>query len=304
MQPSMFNVQVPVRGPERSVPDEHLLRRAAAGLARRRRAARPHRPRRHRAFSDEERETIEALIENGFVVDSRETERRGARRVLHQPARGHRAAAGHGADHAAVQLRVRLLLPGRPRRLQQVRRRRCRSKRRAQVVALDRAAARRGPAREVRADALRRRAAAEPAGRLLPGRAVPRAVRRARRAAAASASSPTACCSRRRSSIGCCPYGLDGVKVTLDGDRDTHNRMRPLRGRQGTFDQIIENVRRVAAQGADHHRRQLRRVVGRQLSGAARLPARAGVRRQDRQDQLQADHQGARSRRRRRASSR
>ena len=41
-------------------------------------------------------------------------------------------------------------------------------------------------------------------------------------------------------------YGLYGVKVTLDGDRDTHNRMRPLRGRQGTFDKIIENVRRVA----------------------------------------------------------
>jgi len=42
------------------------------------------------------------------------------------------------------------------------------------------------------------------------------------------------------------PYGLNGIKVTLDGDRDTHNRMRPLRGRQGTFDKIIENVKRVA----------------------------------------------------------
>lgn len=42
------------------------------------------------------------------------------------------------------------------------------------------------------------------------------------------------------------PLGLKGVKVTLDGDRDTHNRMRPLRGGQGTFDRIIENVRRVA----------------------------------------------------------
>jgi uncharacterized protein len=41
-------------------------------------------------------------------------------------------------------------------------------------------------------------------------------------------------------------YGLFGVKVTLDGDRETHNRMRPLRGRQGTFDKIIENVKRVA----------------------------------------------------------
>ncbi len=37
-----------------------------------------------------------------------------------------------------------------------------------------------------------------------------------------------------------------GVKVTLDGDRDTHNRMRPLRGGQGTFDKILKNVRAVA----------------------------------------------------------
>jgi uncharacterized protein len=42
------------------------------------------------------------------------------------------------------------------------------------------------------------------------------------------------------------PFGLVGVKVTLDGDKDTHNVMRPLRGKQGTFDRIIENVRRVA----------------------------------------------------------
>jgi uncharacterized protein len=42
------------------------------------------------------------------------------------------------------------------------------------------------------------------------------------------------------------PFGLMGVKITLDGDRDTHNRMRPLRGRQGTFDRIIANIRRVA----------------------------------------------------------
>ena len=42
------------------------------------------------------------------------------------------------------------------------------------------------------------------------------------------------------------PWGLYGVKITLDGDRDTHNRMRPLRGGQGTFDRIVENVRRIA----------------------------------------------------------
>jgi uncharacterized protein len=42
------------------------------------------------------------------------------------------------------------------------------------------------------------------------------------------------------------PFGLNGVKITLDGDRDTHNRMRPLRGGQGTFDKIIRNVSAVA----------------------------------------------------------
>jgi uncharacterized protein len=42
------------------------------------------------------------------------------------------------------------------------------------------------------------------------------------------------------------PFGLGGVKVTLDGDRDTHNRMRPLRGGQGTFDKILSNIRQVA----------------------------------------------------------
>ena len=41
-------------------------------------------------------------------------------------------------------------------------------------------------------------------------------------------------------------FGLNGIKITLDGDRDTHNRMRPLRGGQGTFDRIIENMRKVA----------------------------------------------------------
>ncbi len=81
-----------------------------------------------------------------------------------------------------------------------------------------------------------------------------------------------------------------GVKVTLDGDRDTHNRMRPLRGGQGTFDRILKNVRAVADRCRVVDRRQLRRVFGRQLSGAARLPARAGLRRQADKDCVQADH--------------
>lgn len=42
------------------------------------------------------------------------------------------------------------------------------------------------------------------------------------------------------------PYGLNGVKVTLDGDQATHDRMRPLRGGQGTFDRIMRNLTAVA----------------------------------------------------------
>ncbi|AMY12757.1 Anaerobic sulfatase-maturating enzyme [Luteitalea pratensis] len=42
------------------------------------------------------------------------------------------------------------------------------------------------------------------------------------------------------------PYGLTGVKITLDGDRATHDRLRPLRGGQGTFDRILANMRVVA----------------------------------------------------------
>jgi len=40
------------------------------------------------------------------------------------------------------------------------------------------------------------------------------------------------------------PYGLNGIKITLDGDKDAHNRMRPLRGGQGTFDRIVDNIRK------------------------------------------------------------
>jgi uncharacterized protein len=46
------------------------------------------------------------------------------------------------------------------------------------------------------------------------------------------------------------PYGLGGAKVTLDGDQAAHDRKRPLRGGQGTFDKIIANVRAVAGKVA------------------------------------------------------
>jgi uncharacterized protein len=42
------------------------------------------------------------------------------------------------------------------------------------------------------------------------------------------------------------PFGLAGVKITLDGDRATHDRLRPLRGGQGTFDRILTNLAAVA----------------------------------------------------------
>jgi uncharacterized protein len=42
------------------------------------------------------------------------------------------------------------------------------------------------------------------------------------------------------------PLGLAGIKITLDGDREAHNRSRPLRGGQGTFDRIIANTKAVA----------------------------------------------------------
>jgi uncharacterized protein len=42
------------------------------------------------------------------------------------------------------------------------------------------------------------------------------------------------------------PLGLNGIKVTLDGDRATHDRVRPTRGGLGTFDRIIANIRDVA----------------------------------------------------------
>ena len=42
------------------------------------------------------------------------------------------------------------------------------------------------------------------------------------------------------------PFGLTGVKITLDGDKATHDRLRPLRGGQGSFDRIIANLRAIA----------------------------------------------------------
>ena len=101
--------------------------------------------------------------------------------VLPRGAREPGAAPHHRAHHAAVQLRLRLLHPGGPRRLQQARREDV-DRDRGPGRRLDRAAARRAPPGELRADVLRRRAPAQPAGDVLPRRADVEGVRRARRA--------------------------------------------------------------------------------------------------------------------------
>ena len=68
------------------------------------------------------------------------------------------------------------------------------------------------------------------------------------------------------------PFGLNGVKITLDGDRDMHNRMRPLRGGPGHLRQDHRERAAGRRQVPHRDRRQLRRIVGGQLPGAARLP--------------------------------
>ena len=121
MQASMFNVRVPLDDRNEvflmnTFTDAQLIvSRDVVDLLDRRRGLRAGAP-----TTSARRST--QLAENGFVVTDRATERDDLQDLLPRGARGHRHAEGHGADDAAVQLRVRLLHPGRPRRLQQDRR--------------------------------------------------------------------------------------------------------------------------------------------------------------------------------------
>ena len=172
MQPSMFNVRVPLDGVAgrddvflmNTFTDAQLIvSRDVVGLLDRI----PVKPGR---LTTPEREALATLAEHGFIVPEPRHRAPAGGAVLPRRPREHRAAARHGADDAAVQLRLRLLPPGRSRRVQQER---------GQDVDRDRgagrrvvgAAPRRGQAGELRADLLRRRAAAQPAGDLPPGRA-------------------------------------------------------------------------------------------------------------------------------------
>ena len=96
------------------------------------------------------------------------------------------------------------------------------------------------------ADLLRRRAAAESAGHVLLGGAPVASATQARGVRMLINVITNGLLLTEEIVDRLNPCGLNGIKVTLDGDRDAHNRLRPLRGGQGTFDRIIENVRRVA----------------------------------------------------------
>ena len=128
MQPSIFNVRVPLRDQSdvflmNTLTDAQIIvppevvslldsieGRTQPGYA----AA--------RAFDDEEREALATLTELGFVVESHDADRRALDAYFDTIRHDTVAAAPDGADHAAVQLRLRLLLSGRSRRLQQARR--------------------------------------------------------------------------------------------------------------------------------------------------------------------------------------
>ena len=84
------------------------------------------------------------------------------------------------------------------------------------------------------------------------------------------------------------PYGLRGAKITLDGDKHTHDRMRPLRGGQGTFDRIVENIRSVIGRTRISIGGNFDESSADSFSGAARFPQGPGLRGSARQGQLQA----------------
>ena len=119
-----FQSSCAARRPRRRVPDEHADRRAARRVAGRRGAARSRR-RDALATRRSARGARRARPARGERVPRRRTARPSAGRSTSTSRRSRRdtlRAERHGAHDAAVQLRVRLLLPGRPRRLQQVRR--------------------------------------------------------------------------------------------------------------------------------------------------------------------------------------
>ena len=120
MQPSIFNVRVPLADRDEvflmnTFTDAQLIvSREVSDLLDR------HRPRRvHSGRQRPEREAFTTLAENGFIVESRATDHKNIEDFFNEFRVRTGSAARHRADDAAVQLRVRLLHPGRSRRVQQ-----------------------------------------------------------------------------------------------------------------------------------------------------------------------------------------
>ena len=65
---------------------------------------------------------IDSCVEHGFIVETATRSAQALEAFFRDVRESTEPAAGHGPDDAAVQLRLRLLHPGRPRRLQQARR--------------------------------------------------------------------------------------------------------------------------------------------------------------------------------------
>ena len=305
MQPSMFNVRVPLADRDdvflmNTFTDAQLIVSPdVADLLDRIGAA--------TAFSRDgasaRRSTT--LAENGFLVESREAERRHSSEFFTDVREGQRPAARHRADDAAVQLRVRLLLPGRPRRLQQVRR---------EDVARDGGAGRRrGSKRGSTRSRPRSFALTFFGGEPLLN--LPVVYYLAERLS--TALRRRAACSMVINIITngllLTPEVVDRLTPLRPARRQDHARRRPRHAQPHAA--AARRPGHVRQDHREHPRRSptscrisiggnFDEIVGRQLPGAARLPARAGVRRQARARSTSSRSSASRSRSSRRASSR
>jgi uncharacterized protein len=244
MQPSMFNVRVPLEGRDEvflmnTFTDAQLIvsREVSDFLDRLQHDARP-------ALTDDERAALATLTENGFIVESRETDRQNVREFFHSVREGQEQlrvtvlttlqcnfACGYcfQGDHGDYNKHAAKMTMETAERVAQW--------------------------AEERLDTLKPESFAltffggEPLLNLpvmyflaerLWASSQARGVRMLVNIITNGLLLTPAVVDRMA------PYGLNGVKITLDGDRDMHNKMRPLRGGQGTFDKIVNNVRQVA----------------------------------------------------------
>ena len=74
------------------------------------------------------------------------------------------------------------------------------------------------------------------------------------------------------------PFGLNGVKITLDGDQATHDRHASAARRPGHVRPIIANIRADCRPVPHRHRRQLRRATASRATRRCSTSWRAGLR--------------------------